>query len=179
MTAPRAALFWPMAPLRWPWPRLRGHGARRGGLLYRDDRLRRSADRSVVRGADPDLHLSDDRQLRHLGDRRAISARLRRGRRDQADLGHPSHHLEATALGAWLDEQGIPALVGADTRAITIALREHGTIWAALAVGEEALARRRARLRRLRAQPRRPKNSCRSSPRKRARSSPAMPAARA
>jgi len=54
---------------------------------------------------------------------------------------HPSHHLSKQTLGSWLDEQGIPALVGADTRAITIALREHGTIWAALAVGTAALAR--------------------------------------
>ncbi|HYL27077.1 MAG TPA: glutamine-hydrolyzing carbamoyl-phosphate synthase small subunit [Candidatus Nitrosotalea sp.] len=53
---------------------------------------------------------------------------------------HPSHHLSKMALPAWLDEQGVPALVGADTRAITITLREHGTIWAALAVGERALA---------------------------------------
>jgi carbamoyl-phosphate synthase small subunit len=54
---------------------------------------------------------------------------------------HPSHHLSKQTLGSWLDDQGIPALVGADTRAITIALREHGTIWAALAVGTAALAR--------------------------------------
>jgi len=53
---------------------------------------------------------------------------------------HPSHHLARTDLPSWLNAQGIPTLVGADTRAITIALREHGTIWAALAVGEEALA---------------------------------------
>jgi carbamoyl-phosphate synthase small subunit len=52
----------------------------------------------------------------------------------------PSHHLSKIALPRWLNEQGIPALIGADTRAITIALREHGTIWAALAVGERALA---------------------------------------
>jgi carbamoyl-phosphate synthase small subunit len=52
----------------------------------------------------------------------------------------PSHHLSKQSLGSWLDEQGIPTMTGADTRAITIALREHGTIWAALAVGEEALA---------------------------------------
>ncbi len=54
---------------------------------------------------------------------------------------HPSHHLAKTDLPSWLDAQRIPTLVGADTRAITIALREHGTIWAALAVGEEALER--------------------------------------
>jgi carbamoyl-phosphate synthase small subunit len=53
----------------------------------------------------------------------------------------PSHHLSKTDLPSWLDAQRIPALIGADTRAITIALREHGTIWAALAVGEAALAR--------------------------------------
>jgi len=53
---------------------------------------------------------------------------------------HPSHHQSKTTLPAWLDEQHVPALVGADTRAITITLREHGTIWAALAVGERALA---------------------------------------
>jgi carbamoyl-phosphate synthase small subunit len=53
---------------------------------------------------------------------------------------HPSHHLSKTNLPSWLDDQRVPALIGADTRAITIALREHGTIWAALAVGEDALA---------------------------------------
>lgn len=58
----------------------------------------------------------------------------------------PSHHLSRTSLPAWLDDQGVPALVGADTRAITIALREHGTIWAALAVGEKALHDAESRL---------------------------------
>jgi carbamoyl-phosphate synthase small subunit len=53
---------------------------------------------------------------------------------------HPSHHSCKRTLQSWLDGERIPALVGADTRAITIALREHGTIWAALAVGEDALA---------------------------------------
>jgi carbamoyl-phosphate synthase small subunit len=53
---------------------------------------------------------------------------------------HPSHHLSKQTLQSWLDDERIPALVGADTRAITITLREHGTIWAALAVGEDALA---------------------------------------
>ncbi|MGA8535402.1 MAG: glutamine-hydrolyzing carbamoyl-phosphate synthase small subunit [Candidatus Tumulicola sp.] len=52
---------------------------------------------------------------------------------------HPSHHLAQGDLPSWLEAQKIPTLVGADTRAITIALREHGTIWAALAVGEKAL----------------------------------------
>jgi carbamoyl-phosphate synthase small subunit len=52
---------------------------------------------------------------------------------------HPSHHLAKQDLPSWLDEQRVPALIGADTRAITITLREHGTIWAALAVGDAAL----------------------------------------
>ena len=59
---------------------------------------------------------------------------------------HPSHHLSQQSLPFWLNEQRIPTLVGADTRAITIALREHGTIWAALAVGEEALETAETRL---------------------------------
>ncbi|HXP92004.1 MAG TPA: glutamine-hydrolyzing carbamoyl-phosphate synthase small subunit [Candidatus Binatia bacterium] len=54
---------------------------------------------------------------------------------------HPSHYDSKIDLGGWLDEQQIPTLVGIDTRALVIALREHGTIPAALAVGETALAR--------------------------------------
>ncbi|MEO9170972.1 MAG: carbamoyl-phosphate synthase domain-containing protein, partial [Candidatus Baltobacteraceae bacterium] len=41
---------------------------------------------------------------------------------------HPSHRLSVGTLPSWLDEQRVPTLTGADTRAITIALREHGTI---------------------------------------------------
>jgi carbamoyl-phosphate synthase small subunit len=59
---------------------------------------------------------------------------------------HPSHHLAKQNLAQWLDEQRIPALIGADTRAITIALREHGTLWAALAVGDDALQSAERRL---------------------------------
>jgi carbamoyl-phosphate synthase small subunit len=54
---------------------------------------------------------------------------------------HPSHYLSKKTLPDWLDEQRVPTMTGADTRAITIALREHGTIWAALAVGDAAIAR--------------------------------------
>jgi carbamoyl-phosphate synthase small subunit len=54
---------------------------------------------------------------------------------------HPSHHQSVTDLASWLREQRIPAMEGADTRAITIALREHGTILAALAVGSDAMER--------------------------------------
>ncbi len=53
---------------------------------------------------------------------------------------HPSHHAMKVDLGTWLVEQRVPTLVGVDTRALTIALREHGTIAAALAVGDRAIA---------------------------------------
>lgn len=60
---------------------------------------------------------------------------------------HPSHHLSKQDLPSWLDDQRVPALIGGDTRAITITLREHGTIWAALAVGDKALEQAERRLR--------------------------------
>jgi carbamoyl-phosphate synthase small subunit len=53
---------------------------------------------------------------------------------------HPSHHASKIDLGSWLDAQGVPTIIGIDTRALTIALREHGTIAAALAVGDAAIA---------------------------------------
>src|SRR5579872_7343877 len=59
---------------------------------------------------------------------------------------HPSHHASRVDLPAWLDDQHVPAMIDADTRSITITLREHGTIWAALAVGEEAMERAQGRL---------------------------------
>ncbi|MGZ3517178.1 MAG: glutamine-hydrolyzing carbamoyl-phosphate synthase small subunit [Vulcanimicrobiaceae bacterium] len=59
---------------------------------------------------------------------------------------HPSHHQSRIDLPSWLDEQRVPTLVDVDTRSITITLREHGTIWAAIAVGEEALATAESRL---------------------------------
>lgn len=52
----------------------------------------------------------------------------------------PSHFESVSSLGDWLEEHAVPTIIGVDTRALTIALREHGTIAAALAVGEEALA---------------------------------------
>src|SRR5271168_3331751 len=52
----------------------------------------------------------------------------------------PSHFENVIDLGTWLEEQAIPTIVGVDTRALTIALREHGTIGAALAVGDKAVA---------------------------------------
>jgi len=59
---------------------------------------------------------------------------------------HPSHHASRGDLASWLDEQHVPALIGVDTRALTIALREHGTIRAALAVGAAALEKMEAAL---------------------------------
>lgn len=53
---------------------------------------------------------------------------------------HPSHFASIGDLGSWLDQQGVRTIVGIDTRALTIALREHGTIPAALAVGGAAIA---------------------------------------
>ena len=53
---------------------------------------------------------------------------------------HPSHYAAKFDLGSWLDAQGVRTIVGIDTRALTIALREHGTIAAALAVGDAAIA---------------------------------------
>ena len=59
---------------------------------------------------------------------------------------HPSHHQMKSDLPTWLAEQRVPTLVGIDTRALTIVLREHGTIRGALAVGESAIARMEAAL---------------------------------
>jgi carbamoyl-phosphate synthase small subunit len=59
---------------------------------------------------------------------------------------HPSHHAMRWDLSTWLNEQRVPTLVGVDTRALTIALREHGTIPAALAVGDAAIERAEAAL---------------------------------
>ncbi len=59
---------------------------------------------------------------------------------------HPSHHAMTRDLPTWLTEQRVPTLVGVDTRALTVALREHGTIRAALAVGTAAIERMEAAL---------------------------------
>ena len=39
-----------------------------------------------------------------------------------------SHHLATSSLGAWLKEQGIPAICGVDTRALTKIIREEGSM---------------------------------------------------
>jgi carbamoyl-phosphate synthase small subunit len=53
---------------------------------------------------------------------------------------HPSHYAMISDLGGWLEAQAVPTILDIDTRALTVALREHGTIRAALAVGERAIA---------------------------------------
>jgi len=58
----------------------------------------------------------------------------------------PSHHESKIDLGSWLDEQKVPTIVGIDTRALTILLRDHGTLAAALAVGDTAIAEAEAKL---------------------------------
>ena len=39
-----------------------------------------------------------------------------------------SHHLAASSLGQWLKEQGVPAMYGVDTRALTKQIREKGSM---------------------------------------------------
>lgn len=46
----------------------------------------------------------------------------------QTYVDHHSHHLAARSLSQWLAEEGIPAVTGIDTRALTRRLREHGTM---------------------------------------------------
>ena len=59
---------------------------------------------------------------------------------------YPSHHAMTDDLPSWLAAQRVPTLVGIDTRALTTVLREHGTIRAALAVGEASIERMEAAL---------------------------------
>ena len=39
-----------------------------------------------------------------------------------------SHYLATSSLGTWLKEQGVPAIYGIDTRALTKRIREHGSM---------------------------------------------------
>lgn len=39
-----------------------------------------------------------------------------------------SHYLATSSLGTWLKEQGVPAMYGVDTRALTKRIREHGSM---------------------------------------------------
>jgi carbamoyl-phosphate synthase small subunit len=50
----------------------------------------------------------------------------------------PSHHASGSTLSAWLERNGVPAISGIDTRALTVLLREHGTIRGAVIVESDA-----------------------------------------
>jgi len=52
-------------------------------------------------------------------------------------IDHPSHFESQKTLGTWLKEEGIPALQGVDTRALTIKLREHGVMLGQLIINNE------------------------------------------
>ena len=46
-----------------------------------------------------------------------------------------SHHLATSSLGTWLKEQGIPAMYGIDTRALTKQIRQEGSMLGKMLVG--------------------------------------------
>ncbi len=52
-------------------------------------------------------------------------------------IDHPSHFESRKTLGDWLKTEGIPALQGIDTRALTIKLRQHGVMLGKIAVKED------------------------------------------
>ena len=49
-----------------------------------------------------------------------------------------SHHLANSSLAAWLKEQGVPAVYGVDTRALTKRIREKGSMLGRLLQSREA-----------------------------------------
>lgn len=51
-------------------------------------------------------------------------------------IDHPSHFESQKILGEWLKEEGIPAISGIDTRALTIKLREHGVMLGRIELGD-------------------------------------------
>ena len=50
-----------------------------------------------------------------------------------------SHHLATSSLGKWLKEQGVPAMYGVDTRALTKKIREEGSMLGKLRIQIEQL----------------------------------------
>ncbi|HCB22484.1 carbamoyl phosphate synthase small subunit [Candidatus Daviesbacteria bacterium RIFCSPLOWO2_02_FULL_38_18] len=54
-------------------------------------------------------------------------------------LDNPSHFESQKTLGQWLKEEGVPALQGIDTRALTIKLREHGVMLGRVEVKSQKL----------------------------------------
>ena len=55
-------------------------------------------------------------------------------------IDHPSHFESKKTLGEWLKDEGIPALQGIDTRALTIKLREHGVMLGRMETGSRQQA---------------------------------------
>ena len=51
-----------------------------------------------------------------------------------------SHFLAASSLGTWLKEQGVPAMYGVDTRALTKRLRENGSMLGRMRLESSVLA---------------------------------------
>lgn len=52
-------------------------------------------------------------------------------------IDHPSHFESQKTLGEWLKEEGIPALQGIDTRALTTKLRQHGVMLGRVEIGNK------------------------------------------
>jgi carbamoyl-phosphate synthase/aspartate carbamoyltransferase len=50
-----------------------------------------------------------------------------------------SHYLATSSLGTWLKEQGVPAIYGVDTRALTKRIREEGSMLGRMLVQKENL----------------------------------------
>ncbi|KAK0735784.1 hypothetical protein B0T21DRAFT_290282 [Apiosordaria backusii] len=50
-----------------------------------------------------------------------------------------SHYLAASSLGAWLKEEGIPAMYGVDTRALTKRIREEGSMLGRMLLQNDSL----------------------------------------
>lgn len=48
-----------------------------------------------------------------------------------------SHHLATSSLGTWLKEQGVPAMYGVDTRALTKKIREKGSMLGRLRISSK------------------------------------------
>lgn len=60
-------------------------------------------------------------------------------------IDKPSHFESQKSLGEWLTEEGIPALQGIDTRALTIKLREHGVMLGKIEFQAPSLPRAQSR----------------------------------
>lgn len=48
-----------------------------------------------------------------------------------------SHHLATSSLGTWLKEQGVPAMYGVDTRALTKKIRNKGSMLGRMLINKE------------------------------------------